>query len=593
MLGLEYREELRKNAELLQEVKDTFDIDNANCAYMLEIVLPVIKVLLYATSHEVRYIKENMEELDCNLEEDSMSSFYTERLGFNNLFKCLRLLAPDCLWAVLERLKSHHTGAIEELKNAILSNDFDRFVSALNKNEINTEPITPISKFLFFQIRLDGLKSGFLELYEEVNASEEEQFPPVIKDKMLQLGSDFKGFMQDWSSSQHLGKIGAVYYELFERDMLADDFEQRLYNDDQLFSQEENERNFTKSIKKVHPNFVEDGFKNDEFVINRYKELLSDYCQYIQDSPNLSTYAKIEIERLLKSKYFESIWSRFDEFDNNTAKVLKKEIDEYYKKHGLLEKDAIEAEEQNKETPQTPQMGEEQTSKSPAEVEEQKNAEKGTTQNKDEKLYADKWPLPDDFFEPAYIDDDCAQDEDEYFAEFLKDLIQFEGHNEQSDDPNAKLRKEELKTLSKNFSEFINALASKNYILDDDANKLALAHALTGRRVKSSVKKVKWSKPIILAAQNGHINSICFLITWLYPPHISNLTKKYEHVLTVFDGLEGTKPTAGAGVNVKKDKTIKRIVKSFLRGLLECTQIFDSEKLELLIKEIEQRYGKD
>lgn len=376
MLGLEYREELRKNAELLQEVKDTFDIDNANCAYMLEIVLPVIKVLLYATSHEVRYIKENMEELDCNLEEDSMSSFYTERLGFNNLFKCLRLLAPDCLWAVLERLKSHHTGAIEELKNAILSNDFDRFVSALNKNEINTEPITPISKFLFFQIRLDGLKSGFLELYEEVNASEEEQFPPVIKDKILQLGSDFKGFMQDWSSSQHLGKIGAVYYELFERDMLADDFEQRLYNDDRLFSQEENERNFTKSIKKVYPNFVEDGFKNDEFVINRYKELLSDYCQYIQDSPNLSTYAKIEIERLLKSKYFESIWSRFDEFDNNTAKVLKKEIDEYYKKHGLLEKDAIEAEEQNKETPQTPQMGEEQTSRSPAEVEEQKNAER-------------------------------------------------------------------------------------------------------------------------------------------------------------------------------------------------------------------------
>ena len=132
-----------------------------------------------------------------------------------------------------------------------------------------------------------------------------------------------------------------------------------------------------------------------------------------------------------------------------------------------------------------------------------------------------------------------------------------------------------------------------NYIPNDDANKLALAHALTGRRVKSSVKKVKWSKPIILSAQNGHINSICFLITWLYPPHISNLTKKYEHVLTVFDGLEGTKPTAGAGVNVKKNKTIKRIVKSFLRGLLECTQIFDSEKLELLIKEIEQRYGKD
>lgn len=575
MLGLEYREELRKNAELLQEVKDTFDIDNAYSAYTLEIALPVIKVLLYATSHEVRHIKKLMEELDCDLEEDDSSSFYTERLEPSNLFKCLRLLAPDCLWAVLERLKSHHTGAIEELKKTILSNDFDGFVSALNKNEINTEPITPISNYLFFQIRLDGLRNGFLELYEMTNKTEKEQSLQEIKDKALRLGSDCFGFLQDWSSSQHFDKIGAVYCESFERVMLSDDFEQRLYNDDQLFSQEENERNFAKSIKKVYPNFVEGGFKSDEFIITRYKEFLSGYCQ---DSSNLSTYAKIEIERLLKSKYFESIWSRFDEFDNNTAKVLKKEIDEYYKKHGLLEKDAIEAEEQNKETPQ---MGEEQTSKSPAEVEEQKNAEKGTTQNKDEKLYADKWPLPDDFFEPAYIDDDCPQED--YFPDFLKDLIQFEGQNKQLDGQNVELKKKDLETLSRKFSEFIDDLASKNYIINDVDNKLALARALTGRRVKSSVKRVNWSKPKALDTPNGNINAICFLIKWLYPLHISNVPRKYEHILTVFEGLEGKKPSSGTGDNIKKSP-IKDSVEKFLLGLVECTQIVNGEKLKLRIK---------
>ena len=130
---------------------------------------------------------------------------------------------------------------------------------------------------------------------------------------------------------------------------------------------------------------------------------------------------------------------------------------------------------------QTPQIEEHQTSRSPAEVVEQKNAEKGITQNKDEKLFADKWPLPDDFFEPAYIDDGCPQDE--YFPEFLKDLVQFEGQNEQLDDQYAELRKKDLETLSVKFREFINELASKNYIPNDDANKLVLAHALTGRRV--------------------------------------------------------------------------------------------------------------
>ena len=338
MLGLAYRDELRKSAELLPEVKNAFEINDINSAYMLEISLPIIKVQLYAISHEVWYIKGCMEELDNNLDKADSFSYYTERLGFNNLFKCLRLLTPDCLWFVLEKIKSHHTGAIEELKNAVLSDDFNGVVSVLKKNEIDTEPITPISNVLFFQIRYDELKREFLELYKEVEASEEEHCPPEIKDKMLKLGSDFIGFLQDWNSSQHLDKIGTAFYESCERVLLSDDFEQRMNND----SPEKIELEFIKSIKRVCPNFVEDGFNHEEFMRNRYKELLSGYCQ---ESLKLSTYAKIEIERLLKSKYFESIWSRFDEFDKNTAKVLEKEIDEYYKKHGILVDGADETEE--------------------------------------------------------------------------------------------------------------------------------------------------------------------------------------------------------------------------------------------------------
>ncbi len=205
---------------------------------------------------------------------------------------------------------------------------------------------------------------------------------------------------------------------------------------------------------------------------------------------------------------------------------------------------------------------------------------------------ANKWKLPADFFEPAYIDDNCPQDD--YFPEFLEDLIQFEEQNEQHDEQNAKLRKEGLKKLSLNFSDFIDNLASKNYIINDNDNKLALARALTGRMVESSVKKVNWGKPRTAGTKNPHINSICFLITWLYPSTIRSLlgSGKYEHILTVFDGLEGTKPGTNAGVNVK-NSPIKDFVKSFLLGLKECAPIVNNEKLDLRLQKFEEEYGKN
>ena len=188
----------------------------------------------------------------------------------------------------------------------------------------------------------------------------------------------------------------------------------------------------------------------------------------------------------------------------------------------------------------------------------------GITKNKDEKLIANDWPLPDDFFEPAYIDDDCPQNE--YFPEFLENLPRYGGKDVQ----NSKYSEAELRELSRLFSEFINKLASKGYIQDDKDTKLALAHALTGRRVISTVKRVEWRKPTTSATPLDHQNSISYLIRTLYPKNINSLGEngsKYAHILTVFDGLKDTSPGSNAADNIRKSK-IKEVVEDFLDAVM-------------------------
>lgn len=174
-------------------------------------------------------------------------------------------------------------------------------------------------------------------------------------------------------------------------------------------------------------------------------------------------------------------------------------------------------------------------------------------------LIASGWPLPDDFFGPAYIDDDCPLDE--YFPEFL----QFDKQN----DPITNLSKEGVKKLSDLFSKFINKLASKGYIQNNNDIKLALAHALTGRRVITTVKKVEWKKPMIVSTPLDHQNSISYLIRTLYPRTIKSLGKnnsKYSHILTVFDGLKNTAPGSNVAENVQRSP-IRKIVDDFLEAV--------------------------
>lgn len=583
MKTLEYKKKLNEVAEIPEAIKLFFTEDEEGRYAKSEhkVSQPLIRVWIYALSQESSFISEVMDQLDGLNNEDDLSPYYTRRLDCKELFRCLRLLDSECLWIVLERIKGLSIADLENLKYAILKNDIEVFRSIIYEKEVNTDLITPVCRLLYLKIRMEDLNKWIEESCQQFDSLPDEELDEsidMIRDFWLQYTSKYHDITNDLVIYKERIPFIDISFENAERTLLNDDFD--------VTGPSPSVRDLVvHNLKKTYPTFIENGFSLNDYTDNIYRGVLLTYCMMKSDLRSLSTVAKVVMEGILKAEEFRAIWGRFEEFDDSTIDVLEKEHDEFLLKHGIpIDEDSPAKEES------TPQIEEQQTSKSPFEIEEQKNAEIGTTQNKDEKLYADKWPLPDDFFEPAYIDDACQQNE--YFPGFLNHLIQFEGHNEQLDDSNAKLRKEGLVKLSKKFSKFINKLALNNFIPNDDANKLALAHALTGRRVKSSVKRVKWSKPKTLAAPNGHINSICFLIRWLYPKSISNLTSKYKHVSNVFDGLEETKLAPNAGVNVKKSP-IKDSVEKFLRGLTECTQIVNGEKLELQIKEFEQQFGKN
>ena len=586
MKTLEYKKKLNEVAEIPEAIKLFFTEDEEGRYAKSEhkVSQPLIRVGIYALTQESSFILEVMDHLDCLSNENDLSPYYTKRLKCKELFPCLRLLDSECLWDVLERIKGLSIADLENLEYAILKNDIEVFRSIIYEKEVNIDPITPVCRLLYLKIRMDDLNKWLEESFQQFESLSDEELDEsidMIREFGLQYTSKYHEITNDLVIYKEKIPFIDISFENAERTLLNDDFD--------VTSPPPSVRDSVVHIlKKTYPTFIENGFSLNEYTDNIYRGVLHAYCSMMKsDLGSLSTVAKVVMEGILKAEEFRHIWSRFEIFDDSTIDVLEKENDDFLLKHGI----PIDVDSPAKvESPSTPQIEEQQTSKSPAEAKEQKNAEKGITQNKDEKLFAAKWPLPDDFFEPAYIGDDCPQED--YFPDFLKDLIQFEGQNEQLDGQNVELKKKDLETLSRKFSEFIDDLASKNYIINDVDNKLALARALTGRRVKSSVKRVNWSKPKTLDTPNGNINAICFLIKWLYPLHISDVPRKYEHILTVFEGLEGKKPSSSTGDNVKKSP-IKDSVEKFLLGLVECTQIVNGEKLKLRIKKFEQQYGKD
>lgn len=365
MLGLAYRDELRKRAKAFQILADALeeDDDALGALFTYEITLPTINVFLYALTHEPVFLKEQIKHLDDLVSKDELPSYYSTRLEIRELFECLKLLSPECLWIVLERLKSHHTTAIEELKNSVLqSNGPSEFELILDKYEINTDPITPISKLVFVQIRIDRPLEEIHKSYEDYHETDDDEIPDEQKELLLRVTSELGRIMEDLHPTQLSDNVGWNYLETVERTLLED--KKVTFSDlDHTFSGETFAKNHAKSIKKEHPEFDENGYTIEEFLDYKYRMTLLCYCVFVRNFSCLSTYAKVELEKLLKNKHYEPIWSEFNEFDSNAIEILEKGIDEFSRRHGLLVDSADETAGEEKGMQPTPRFEESSTQK--------------------------------------------------------------------------------------------------------------------------------------------------------------------------------------------------------------------------------------
>lgn len=179
---------------------------------------------------------------------------------------------------------------------------------------------------------------------------------------------------------------------------------------------------------------------------------------------------------------------------------------------------------------------------------------------------ADGWPLPTGFFEPEYQDHSCR--EDDYIPGFLsyKDLM--------VDFSRAPLKNKDEKVwldyanLSESFSVLIDNIAQQGYIENTVENKLALAHALTGRRVIKA-KKVRWRKPILTKSTDDGFNGICFLTQKLHGGKYGSITRVFNGVLR--DGDKRI-PSASYADNANPD--FKEIVETFVNSVKALKVIY-------------------
>ena len=182
------------------------------------------------------------------------------------------------------------------------------------------------------------------------------------------------------------------------------------------------------------------------------------------------------------------------------------------------------------------------------------------------------WPLPSDFFEPEYRDHSCPKEE--YIHGFLshKDLkVDFSLAPLKSKDENDTRGKQiwlDYVHLRDNFTVLINNIAQQGYIKNTDEEKLALAHALTGRRV-IKVKKVCWEKPSLTKSTDDGFNGICFLTQKLHGGKYGSITRVFNGVLK--DG-ESRIPCASYADNANPN--FKEIVESFVNSVKALKVIY-------------------
>lgn len=552
MLGIDYLEKLKEigKPQKAEDEKVEFLRERGDLLAQVfeeEIKQPSFNVVIYALSHETLFLKNVISGFNNLKDENNLSPYYIERMDPRELFRSLRLLESDCLWTLFEKIKDQPIMVVEGLKNAVLNNNIEAFLTILSEKGVDTEPITPICRLLYIKVRMDDLQEWMDDIEKHgFRASNKDELNKTAINSLLQYTIEQNQIRQNLCITKTRDSVSAYQHEQMERNIIESS---SIMDTDLVSKSGYLVETLVDGLKKEEPTFKGETLTADDFAVLQYKNFIRLYCKFLSRFPDISTCAITVIEGLIKNEAFRHIWSHYETFDEKTADEIENDLKGFLKKHSFpIDEDSQEED----ETPTTPQIEESAT--------EEPQPEQLPT--------ADSYQTP----RPKLTPEQRNIIKNFYISpNYFKDTSQEEDKSRNTDDhctiTNEKFKAIDAEVRAKTFKAFIKLLAREGCIDPTNEAMQLCAYAFTGIEFKHPFQPglAKW--------RQEKVDILLFICTKFYKRNKKSTTN-FVKALEVFQ------VTAEGNRNKKAESVIGtrfdvKFTEAFSDGNTPIRSIFD------------------
>lgn len=310
MLEFNYYEELKKYSvdteRLRQRINET---DAALSKLFCDVIMPFIKVLFYASLHEINLYRKVMEYVS-----QKQNPYFHKRLEYEKLFSSLCLYGDDCLKDLLSKLDCSDS-EFNALYLSIKNKDYAQFKSVLDGSKINTTSITPEYKFAYISVFLDDYMQEVADIEERINAiQDEEQRQSESKNAVKYLIVELNTFFMEFVDNDEAKRKQAQHIN----DWIDGKIEcegNYPFNDSMYYG-------FIYWAKNNRHIIYKDTFSRADVksflyrsLLFRYYEIKSDYQEYF------NSFTLKALKDIVHNADYEDIWKQYGETDKEMKKL--------------------------------------------------------------------------------------------------------------------------------------------------------------------------------------------------------------------------------------------------------------------------------
>lgn len=512
MFELDYYDNLKGAAVVPDEIKEFLD-DGSKKSFGLDILLPSIRVLLYAASNEKPFFSILYEKLT---KAKNLTSFFYERLKPNDLFDCLCLLGDECLYALLSKLNCPDS-VLSKLHQTILEKKLEEFKTALEDGDINTSTITPICKLFHIRIRIDKFFIWFIEKAHRVDEIPDEEQQEKEGRRLLRSAvSNVQSFFKEILYNDEI-VMKIVPPVLDSTDFVINSAispSEKGFDNYSVISDHGIAEGVLIALTASHPNCKVEVSSKQEFFDFIFRMALFYYYSLKEDAL-VSPITLDVLREIVFVPEYESIWGKYE--TANGIDLLSQDLDAFSEKILLNEEQTAPqiGEPVKEEAEDTPTPGKSDF------IEQEPTKEEGHLCPNSKYEF-----VPENYFDPECVSKG-------YIEEHYELVDRVKKHGLQA------------------FVDFINYIANEGFIENDDETKALLAYRLTGRMrpEKQKLDKIKWFK------EKGEPKELYYVIKYFSPRSKTKFSKQMkEYFENDYFGVDRYSRTAEDVSDGFKDK---------------------------------------